>query len=123
MELDISVEHRTGYLAVAARGPWDLSRVKDHMIKVQKASEEAGLSRVLIDFRMMDPPSQQIDRFHAGVHAAAVWKPPMRVAGIWFWENIDRFAEDTAVNRGAVFRMFTDEPRALAWLLDEDGSG
>lgn len=120
MQLGIEIERRPGYLYVTAHGEWDLASAKEHMGRVEAASEEAGLSRVLVDFRSMTPPSQEMDRFQAGLHAAQVWKPPMRVAGVWAAENITRFAENTAVNRGAVFRMFPNETEALAWLLEGD---
>ena len=92
------------------------------MLTTRQAAEDAGLDRILIDFREMSPPARQLDRFLAGIHVAEVWRPPLRVAGVWQPERIDRFAEDTAVNRGAVFRMFVDEAAAVDWLNEQPAS-
>ena len=43
--------------------------------------------------------------------------PPFRVAALGKPENVDHFAETVAVNRGAHFKVFTEEAAALEWLL------
>jgi hypothetical protein len=58
-------------------------------------------------------------RFYSGKDIADILRPPLKVAAFAKEELINHFAENVAINRGAIFAVFTDEDAALRWLLAE----
>ena len=71
-----------------------------------------------MDILQLSIPRAELDRFFAGQHIAEVWRPPLKVAAVMLPEGITRFAENTAVNRGANFIVMADAAEAVEWLLE-----
>jgi hypothetical protein len=59
-------------------------------------------------------------RFVSGAYLAGSFPPPFRIAAHGHSEDINRFGETTAINRGAEFRIFASERLARRWLLATD---
>ncbi len=117
MEVDMAFEERGSYLFVRAQGPSDLESVRKGLIMIRDKALEAGLRRVLVDARGVDAPAREFDRYLVGEAAAEVLRARFKVAFLYKAEKINKFAENTAVNRGANILVCADEAEALDWLL------
>jgi hypothetical protein len=88
------------------------------MTAVRDEARQAGLMRILVDALEIAPPSHEFDRFWFG-SAVAEFFPAreFKVALLFRPELINKFGEDTAVNRGARFLVIGAEELALEWLM------
>ncbi len=86
---------------------------------IKDRAEQSNQNRVLIDMRETEPPQRDFERYLAGKAFSSVLRPPLRVAVLYAAENIDKFAENTAVNRGALLRVTSDLDEAIKWLREE----
>lgn len=101
------------------RGPFDVAGFRRLIDRVDQDCAAGGFSRLLLDITGVAPPKSEIDRYLVGAYAAERLAHRVRVAVLWQDEHINRFGENTAVNRGAVHRVFSDRAEALAWLRSE----
>ena len=108
-----------GCLIVNVSGAWDADAARKRLEAVRKQADERGLTRILLDTRGLLPPASETTRFMTGEHIARIFRPPLRVAALARPEMINRFVENTAWNRGAIFAVFSDEAEALEWLRRE----
>jgi hypothetical protein len=105
------------YVRITAEPPWTTGNA---LAIIERAKEEArriDIQRILFDVRRWERPATEMVRYDTGVHLAKLLASPYRVAALGQKEHVNYFAEDVAVNRGASFRVFTDEMSALEWLL------
>ncbi len=117
MEAEFAFEERGSYLFVRAWGPSDPESVRKGLIIIRDKAMETGLTRVLVDARGVDGPLREFDRFLIGEAVAELLRARFKVAFLYRAENINKFAENTAVNRGANVLIVADEAQALDWLL------
>jgi len=110
----MSSEH---YVRVLAEPPWTEESAVRLIEHAKKQAMRLGIHRILFDLQQCGPPSSEMVRYYSGAHLAEQLRHPYRVAAVAKPENINYFGEDVAVNRGAIFRVFTDEASALEWLL------
>jgi hypothetical protein len=117
MGLDSESREESGYLFVKARGENSLPAVREFLAATRSRAEQSGFMRVLIDGRDVGKDQKEIDRFEVGIAVAAYFPRPFRIAILRKREDITKFGENTAVNRGADFLVCTQEEEAVAWLL------
>ena len=86
--------------------------------EVHGEATKRGHVRLLFDLRNWLAPDTELTRFFSGLHLAKALPPPFKVAAFAFPEAINRLGENAAVNRGALFRIFSDEQSALHWLME-----
>lgn len=106
-------------VTAAAQGPFDVAGFRQLIDAAGQDCAAGGFSRLLLDITGVAPPKSEIDRYTVGAYAAERLGHRVRVAVLWQDEHINRFGENTAVNRGAVHRVFSDRAEALAWLRDD----
>jgi len=115
-KLNLSFEESDGHLIVRVSGEWIPDSVKLGIKDVAHAAQQRGFTRVLVDAQNLSAPQTGFYRFLAGEEAARRWRG-LKVAILYPEELINKFAEDTAVNRGAVVMVLSDLDDALRWLM------
>ena len=119
MIISANYVNKGGYLLVEVLVPWTEENAKRVVDESQREATKRGHVRLLFDLRNWAPPEMEYTRFASGAHLAQVLGPPFKVAAYALPEGINRFGEDTARNRGALFRIFPDERSALHWLVED----
>jgi len=115
-KLDIAHNEAGGYLAYTVAGPWTLQNTYALIDSIKQETGRHGVTRVLVDMRATEGLPSDMDRYKWGVRAAEVLGGRVRVAVLGRSEQINRFGENTAVNRGADVNTLTDPDEALRWL-------
>jgi hypothetical protein len=116
MPLTVAHEIREGYFWIGVTGRWELREIFRVIDTVRGQTELAGHDRVFVDLRGVDGPIPALDRFFAGERVAAVLGPVIRLAVFARPALIDKFGENTAVNRGARILVTGKMSEALAFL-------
>ncbi len=117
MNVEMEFEARANYLFVRARGPSDPESVRKALMMIRDKALETGLTRLLVDARGVGAPVREFDRYLMGEAMAELLRAPFKVAFLYRAESINKFAENTAVNRGANVLIVAEEAQALDWLL------
>jgi hypothetical protein len=112
------VTRHPGYVRFMAGGPYDFEDFKRFVAYIKATCDEHGTSRALIDLMPMEGDIPQFERYEIGLLVAQVWGSKLKGATLAPAERVNRFAENTAVNRQARLRVFFDEPSALEWLME-----
>ena len=113
----VAFEARRGYLLVRVRGPYDPSIAREVLGTVKQQAQAGGFTRILIDGFEIGAPARELDRFLIGEALAELLPCPFKVAFLYKAEWINKFGENTAVNRGAAVLVCSTEAKALQWLL------
>lgn len=114
--MDVSFGREADLLLVTASGAWDEAAIKTTIEEIPKQLAGTDITSVLIDMSQVSAPSEDMDRYRIGIHAAEHWGADIAVAAVWSPDAITRFAEDTAVNRGVRTRVFVTTDAAREWL-------
>ena len=117
---EISIAQADGFVRITLSGEFPRGGRRDLMLAIREAADALGATHLLVDARRMPPPLSELDRHYAGVAVAEVLGGRFRVAVLFPGEQINKFAENTAVNRGAQMLVTADEAAAMAWLLRDD---
>jgi hypothetical protein len=114
----LSIESRVDGRKVRfeAGGQWNLPDVFGLIERARDEADASGLARVLMDMRRVTGPIPDMERFFAGERVAAVLRNRIRLAVVAREEDINRFGENVAVNRGARIRVTSSEEEAVRWL-------
>lgn len=117
MLIDLSYQETDDYLSVSIIGEWtsdDTTRVIDEIAREARARHH---TRIFIDARLLSKSRNDYDRYIAGEHIAKAWRH-LKVAILARAEMINKFTENTAVNRGADIIVLSDIHQALSWLME-----
>ena len=57
-----------------------------------------------------------MERYEVGVKAATLFRYKLKVAVVYKTEEINRFAETVAFNRGMNVKIFNTKEEAISWL-------
>ncbi len=87
--------------------------------EIHKKAIELNQHRVLIDATTASGEYWELDKYDIGVAISELFKYPFKVAAVEAPENITKFSEDTAVNRGASYYVAFSIEEGLEWLLKE----
>jgi hypothetical protein len=112
--IESRVEGRRVHFDVS--GPWNLADIFALIARVREEADAAGLDVALVDLLDVPGPIPQMERFFAGKRVAEVLKHRIRLAVVARAEYINKFGENTAVNRGARMAVLSSQEHALAWL-------
>lgn len=93
--------------------------VRECFVAIRERATQIENTLILIDAFGLSAPKREFDRFLVGEAIAELLPQPMKVAALSRAELINKFAENTAVNRGARFLVCSNEDEALQWLLEE----
>jgi len=120
MSLVVRTRKASRYVHFDVSGPWNLADIFALIGRVREEADAAHLDAALVDLLDVPGPIPQMERFFAGKRVAEVLKHQIRLAVLVRAEYINKFGENTAVNRGARMAVLSSEEHALAWL---DGPG
>ena len=123
MKLDLSFTEADGYLLVRVEGEWTPDAVQHGIEEIANAAQEIGNRCVLLDTRKLSAPKAGFHRFLAGQQIAEAFQGRFKIAVVSPAELIDKFAEHTAVNRGAQIKVLSDVDEALTWLMENPATG
>jgi hypothetical protein len=119
MSIEISFAMKEGYLLVSARGQFERVAARAALTEVRAHAIKAGAMRILIDAQGLSAPATEFDRHLVGLAISELFPREYRVAALYKDEWINKFAENTAVNRGAHFLVTSKADEAIRWLLEE----
>lgn len=105
------------YVHVAAEQPWTTDSALRLVENAKEKAEQMKVHRILLDLRLWESPTTDLVRYDSGMNVAELLRPPYRVAVLAKKAHVNHFAENVAVNRGAMLKIFFDETSALEWLL------
>ena len=117
MRDQLAFEVRPEYLHVEVRAATDVESIEQGLRDVKAQADQSGRTRILIDARATAGPRFGLDRFILGKYVAELFGPHYRIAILYAEQIIDKFGENTAVNRGANVLVTSDDAAALAWLV------
>ena len=117
--IEVSFQEKGNYLATELRGEFDLEALRESFTAIRDRAMQTETKLILIDAFGLSAPKTKFDRFRAGEAAAELLPLPMKVAALYRAELITKFAENTAVNRGAEVLVCSDRDIALQWLLED----
>ncbi len=119
MDAELAFEERSHYLFVRGRGPSDIETIRTVLRLIRDRARLAGLTHILIDAREVEAPRSGLHRFQMGEMIAELFGARYRLAVLSPARVINKFAENTAVNRGANILVTDDEQEALGWLFHD----
>jgi len=116
MILSIDIQEESGYLACTITGKWVTDELKHYIDTMSAELTKRGCKRLLADMSMVIGPPPEMDRFDIGKYIASVLRG-IRIAIVYRKVYVDKFFENTAVNRGALVKVFPEKQTALEWLM------
>lgn len=116
--LEITFKDVGTHLVAVCVGDWESDTVTKALTRIREMAAQLSQTRIFIDWRNIPGPIKYSHRFMAGEEVARILPPPFRVATLAEKELINKLAEATAVNRGAIFLVSHDEQELLQWLLE-----
>ena len=120
MAIQISYQKKDGYLAAQIRGEWETLSLREAFQAIKGMAATEQLNRILVDAFAVSRPRTEMHRFTLGEDLAHIFHQQFKIAILYKPEFTNKFAEDTAANRGARVRVFGDEAKALEWLLQHN---
>jgi hypothetical protein len=106
------------HLVAVCEGEWGIDALTTALTEMRDMATQLSHTRILIDWRNVPGPIKFSHRFMAGEEVARILHFPFRVAVLSMEDVINKLAETTAVNRGALFFVSHDEQELLRWLLE-----
>lgn len=110
------IEDHENYLQVHYSEPYQLDTFIALIKEVAETCRAMNCTKVLIDIRRMSGKVGTMDRFQIGVAGAEAFRGLAKVAVLYRREEINQFAENVSVNRGANVKGFSNLDKALKWL-------
>ena len=117
MSIETQVVVKYGYLHITAKGLWTTEEAIHTLEEAKSEAETRDIYRLLVDLRSLKMPESDFTRYETGDYLSQILRPPYKVAALANFEDITRFTEDVAVNRGANVKVFSKETDAREWLL------
>lgn len=81
--------------------------------------QNKNIKKALLDIHNAKRDLKEFDRYKIGIKASELFQRPYRLLVIERKKRINKFAENTAVNRGAEMLVTDDKEGGLAWLLSK----
>jgi hypothetical protein len=113
----VEVEPRLGHLFFQVTGSYDF---QDFRLLIHGLFDECvriGDMAALIDISSLEGDIPGFERFELGVLFSQVWGMKLKAGITAPKDRINRFFENTAVNRGARVFVDHDAKRVLEWLI------
>jgi hypothetical protein len=102
-------------------GVWVLEHVFELIDTVAAETMRRQRNRVLVDIRAVSGTPTDMDRYRWAVRASEVIGGRIRAAVLGRTNQLNKFGENTAVNRGGDVLIETDPQAAMDWLLRKPG--
>ena len=117
MKYDL-IEQNNEYLLFKFTGMYSLTEAEELVKKMHGQCLERKFDKLLADITEIEGVIPNMDRFSIGESIAEVFKHNFKSALLAKKDLINYFTENVAVNRGARFKIFSDEAEAIAWLME-----
>jgi hypothetical protein len=117
--IELEFYNEKNYLMVKVNARWTSNSIRYIIDEAKKEIVTRGYHYILIDLTFWDKPDTELTRFISGEYLAEVFKPPYKLSAYANSDMINKFGENTAVNRGSNFRIFINKENALRWLLED----
>ena len=111
------IEEKENYLLITASGDYNVTQMGSRMKGMVEWAKRTKKTRILIDTLNLDLPKSEYDKFILGEAFASSVRPPLKIAILSPEKMINKFLEDTAVNRGAILFVSSNREDAISWLL------
>jgi hypothetical protein len=86
------------------------------LANVSSEARKRNQKAILVDSRIFGPPKADFQRFLVGQSFARYFRG-LKVAFVYQEELINKFAENTAINRGGDLLVVPDFDKAVKWLI------
>lgn len=110
-------EERDGYLYIECHGTYEPGDFKRHDHILYEKLLTLRPERVLVNCLRVDGQITVLEK-HFAAEELARRTGGAKVALLYGREKTDGHYENVATNRGATVKVFADEDKALAWLLE-----
>jgi len=111
------IEENNRYLHYEILGKYSLDKGKKILEELYAQCVEKNIHRLLVDITKKDGVIPTMDRFDLGELIAKLFSFKIKFAVIVKKDQMNKFSETVAVNRGANLYVFSDQKEALEWLL------
>lgn len=119
MNDEVIFTNQPDYLFVEVHCEWTVDNAKMVVDRTRAEAERCSKYLVLVDLTRWSSPSSEMVRYSSGEYLARVLPPPFKVASFAEAKLINKFGENTAVNRGASYRIFPSRSAATEWLMTD----
>lgn len=120
MGVETEVTKKEDYIYFKIKGDYSWKNERPKFDEIVKASDNLNCETILLDCREINYDVSTFDRYEIGEYIAENYgERNLKIALLGNPKKLDRFTETVAQNRGANFRMFTEENEALKWLLNK----
>lgn len=117
MSISVCVYQRTGYRFVKATGNYSTAEGQTLADRIHADWLETNCMNYLLDISEVIGNIPKMDRFHLAEYISGLWEHSIRVAVVYRAEEIDKFFENAAVNRGVQVIVVPDVQTAVKWLI------
>ncbi|RZK03555.1 MAG: hypothetical protein EOO46_17815 [Flavobacterium sp.] len=117
----MKIEYEAGphFLIVKIIGEWTDFEANKAIDEIKLHCERSQSTKVLFDLQELSYPANDSIRFNSGKKLAETLSS-YKIAGFSQPEKINYLGEITATNRGAHFKMFGSEEKAIKWLMKNE---
>jgi hypothetical protein len=119
MNMVSKFKHHRDYLEVSFFDESTFSNLNKLLDQIVKECKKKNHKKVMVDLLNVKGSLSEIDRFKIGEKIAQLFPIPYRMLAIVKEERINRFGENTAVNRGANLHVASNKKDGLDWLLEK----
>ena len=119
VKLKISFEIKKEYIHFKITGEYDKSKDFEKIKDLCNITKQHKCSKVLIDIRGFNYSLGTFERFNLSEYWVEICKESgyIKTAILGLERKMDKFSENVVINRGFEFRLFTDEKKAVNWLI------
>ncbi|MCP5146364.1 MAG: hypothetical protein H6978_16255 [Gammaproteobacteria bacterium] len=119
MNLTIETYERDGYTLFVASGDRTLTSIGELVANVLRHGGERPRSYAIVDVRNLRGTLSFVERFEISRQMAEQWGHRVTAAIVYLPGLINKFGENTAVNRGARLVVVGTQDEAVAWITDK----
>ena len=119
MKSNYSFQKKENYLLLTISGDYEKIEFLSYPTLIANECHKEKIFNVMVnalDVKMTNTPT--MDRFFMGEEIAKVLGPKIKMAIVWPKKDINKFAENVAVNRGGKMNVVSDISEAEKWLLE-----
>ena len=116
----VVIKRKKGYLSVEYAKPYNIDDLLSFSKEALEISKAEGYKKLFLDISKMPGRIKPMERYEVGVKAATLFRYKLKVAVLYKTEEINRFAETVALNRGMNVKIFNTKEEAISWLEVEE---
>lgn len=111
-----TIEKKGEYIFVDYAEPYVYKNAINLLKEAAEVCAAEKCSKLLLSFVDMPGKVKTLDRFEFGVQGAIIFRHLKKVGVVYRREEMNRFLETVAVNRGLNIRLFDNFDEAMEWL-------